>query len=162
MLANAARTSRPVAPGELTRDRLLQGLARCAGCGHTLKVVHRPCVGRRDASASYYCKNAAKEHHVEHRAFAVLPNVLDEFVDDRSPAQTRDRSEARRRRWAANRELEQAQAEEAEADADLVRRRRGLRQALDRQNCFSGGLAKRQQRVRRRACAELRSLSAAD
>src|SRR5438876_269650 len=56
--ANAARTTQPVPPGETTRGRLLLGLARCAGCGRTLKVVRRP---RADNTyvAAYYCKNAA-------------------------------------------------------------------------------------------------------
>lgn len=56
----ATRTTQPVPPGETTRDRLLTGLARCGGCGRTLKVVRRP---RSDGTyvASYYCKNAASD-----------------------------------------------------------------------------------------------------
>jgi DNA invertase Pin-like site-specific DNA recombinase len=56
----ASRTSRPVPPGETTADRILLGIARCAGCRHTLKVVRRP---RADGSyaIAYFCKNAASE-----------------------------------------------------------------------------------------------------
>lgn len=56
----ASRTVQAVPPGDTTRDRLLIGLARCAGCGKTLKTLRRP---RADGTyvVSYYCKNAAGE-----------------------------------------------------------------------------------------------------
>jgi DNA invertase Pin-like site-specific DNA recombinase len=54
------RTTQPIPAGDTTRDRLLLGLARCGGCGRTLKVVRRK---RVDGSHSiaYFCKNAASE-----------------------------------------------------------------------------------------------------
>jgi site-specific DNA recombinase len=59
---NAARTKQPIPPGDTTRDRILLGIAYCAGCGKTLKQVRRP---RRDGTyaVAYYCKNAASEPH---------------------------------------------------------------------------------------------------
>jgi DNA invertase Pin-like site-specific DNA recombinase len=73
----ASRTTQPVALGETTRDRLLVGVARCAGCGHTLRVVRRP---RADGSyvASYFCKNAATKGCLE-RAY-VHADELDAHV----------------------------------------------------------------------------------
>lgn len=77
--ANAARTTQPVPPGEATRDRILIGLARCAGCGRTLRHVRRPRVDGTYAIA-YYCKDAASQPCPE-RAF-VHADRLDEFVAD--------------------------------------------------------------------------------
>ena len=72
-----SRTTQPVASGETTKDRLLVGIARCAGCGHTLRVVRRP---RADGTyaVSYFCKNAATKACTE-RAF-VHADRLDEHV----------------------------------------------------------------------------------
>jgi len=61
--ANGARSARQYPPGEHTRDRLLIGLARCAGCGKTLKVKTR-----QGQPSAYYCHNAAKQP-CEARAF---------------------------------------------------------------------------------------------
>src|SRR5262249_677816 len=52
------RTGPP--PGETTQDRLLLGMARCAGCGKTLKVVRRK-QANGTFVVSYYCKDAASE-----------------------------------------------------------------------------------------------------
>jgi DNA invertase Pin-like site-specific DNA recombinase len=73
-----SRTVQPVPPGETTRDLLLPGLARCGGCGRTLKTVPR---SRADGSKvlSYYCKNAASEPCPE-RAY-VHTDDLDSFVE---------------------------------------------------------------------------------
>ncbi len=73
------RTATPAATGELTRDLVLQGIAVCAGCGHTLKVPSRK---RADGSRvlSYYCKNAASDSCPD-RAF-VHCDVLEEYVCD--------------------------------------------------------------------------------
>ena len=77
--AQASRTTQPVPPGDTTRGLLLLGIARCGGCGRTLKVVRRP---RADGShvAAYYCKNAASEPCVE-RAY-VHADDLDGFIED--------------------------------------------------------------------------------
>jgi DNA invertase Pin-like site-specific DNA recombinase len=73
----ASRTVQAVPAGDTTRDRLLLGLARCAGCGRTLKVVRAPRAGGRYV-VSYYCKNAAGEQCPE-RAY-VHADELDAFV----------------------------------------------------------------------------------
>jgi len=113
--ANAARTVQPVPPGDTTRDRLLLGRARCAGCGKTLKVVRRP---RADGSyvASYFCKNAASEP-CQDRAY-VHADDLDEFVSEwfASALETAPRMIDV---VSAARDLEQAQAGQAKAEAEL-------------------------------------------
>ena len=81
----AARTIREPAPGTLTANRLLQGIARCAGCGRTLKVLHRT---RADGRvASYYCKNAASEPCPD-RAY-VHCDELEKYVCERFSAALR-------------------------------------------------------------------------
>jgi hypothetical protein len=49
----AAHTPTPASKGALTADRLLQGLARCAGCGRTLRVLHRKRVDGTRVSAYF-------------------------------------------------------------------------------------------------------------
>jgi hypothetical protein len=73
----AMRTPTPAATGELTRDLVLQGIAVCAGCGHTLKVPSRK---RADGSRvlTYYCKNAAAEPCAD-RAY-VHCDVFEQYV----------------------------------------------------------------------------------
>ncbi len=74
-----AKTDRPIPPGEFSHDALVLGIARCHGCGHTLKIVRRM---RADGSAvvSYYCKNAASVACVS-RAFVHVP-ALDTLIED--------------------------------------------------------------------------------
>ena len=56
----AARTVQPTPPGDTTRDRLLVGLARCKGCGATLRAVRRKA---RDGTYvySYFCVDRGKK-----------------------------------------------------------------------------------------------------
>jgi DNA invertase Pin-like site-specific DNA recombinase len=113
--ANAARTVQPVPPGETTRDRLLVGLARCGGCGRTLKTVRRK---RADGShvAAYFCKDAASERCTE-RAY-VHADELDVFVGEWFAGALRDVPRIVDV-VAAGRELAQAQAEQAAAEGQL-------------------------------------------
>ena len=139
----AARTIREAAPGALTRDRLLQGLARCGGCGRTLKVIHRP--ARLDGTrvASYYCKDAATDAcpdrayvHCEdletfvvewfERALRKAPNVVDVV--------------------AAGAELEQAQGDLAAAEKQLAAFVENADVVTDAA-VFRRGVEARQQRV---------------
>jgi DNA invertase Pin-like site-specific DNA recombinase len=113
----ATRTRQAIPPGELTRDRLLRGLARCHGCGRTLKVVHRPRVDGSRVSA-YFCKDAAGDPCPE-RAY-VHADVLDEFVSGWFAAALR--SAPRMVDVVANeRELDQALQAQEKAQADLYR-----------------------------------------
>jgi DNA invertase Pin-like site-specific DNA recombinase len=115
--ANAARTKQPVPPGDTTRGRILLGLARCAGCGRTLKQVRRPRVDGTYAVA-YYCKNAASEP-CPSRAF-VHADCLDDFVA--SWFQDALRTTPRMVDVvAAERELEQAQQARDRAEAELTK-----------------------------------------
>jgi DNA invertase Pin-like site-specific DNA recombinase len=112
----ASRTVQPVPPGDTTRDLLLLGLARCAGCGRTLKVVRRPRVDGTYA-VSYYCKNAASESCPE-RAF-VHAAPLDSLVEGwfTEALKTVPRMLDVR---ATNQELEDAQADLSAAKAQLA------------------------------------------
>jgi DNA invertase Pin-like site-specific DNA recombinase len=113
--AQTGRRHQGPPPGETTRNRLLLGIARCAGCGKTLKVVRRK---RADGSfvVSYFCKNAASEPCPD-RAF-VHADELDAFV----AAWFEQAIESAPRMIdvvSAGRELEQAQAAQAEAEGQL-------------------------------------------
>jgi DNA invertase Pin-like site-specific DNA recombinase len=130
----ASRTTQPIPPGDTTRDRLLLGIARCSGCGHTLKVVRRQLV---DGSyvAAYFCKDAATAPCAE-RAY-VHAGELDTFVSEwftgalRSAprmvdvvAQARDLEDAQGAQEAAEAQL-RAFVENAQID-DAVLFQRGV------------------------------------
>jgi DNA invertase Pin-like site-specific DNA recombinase len=151
--ANAARTVQPVPPGDTTRDRLLIGLARCQGCGRTLKTVRRK---RADGSyvVSYFCKDAASEPCPE-RAY-VHADELDAFVAGWFAAALR-KVPRMVDVVAASRDLEKAQAEEAKAQADLNAYNEN-EDAVDRV-LFLRGIDARQSRVNE-ASERVRHLSA--
>lgn len=150
--AQAARTVQPVPPGDTTRDRLLLGLARCAGCGKTLKVVRRQRAGGSHVP-SYFCKNAASKPCPE-RAY-VHADELDAFVAEwfAGALETVPRMVDV---LAAGLELEQAQGEQAQAEADL----NAYVETADAMDAvlFRRGLEARQGRVTA-ACEHVRHLS---
>jgi len=139
--ANAARTVQPVPPGDTTRDRLLIGLARCAGCGKTLKTVRRR---RADGSfvTSYYCKDAASASCPE-RAF-VRAHELDAFIEQwfteaiRTVPRMVDVV-------SVGVELEKAQADQATAEEQLRRYVENV--VIDDATVFQRGVDARQRRV---------------
>lgn len=137
----ASRTSRPVAPGSTTASCLLLGLARCSGCGRTLKVVRRP---RADGShvAAYYCKDAASEPCPD-RAY-VHVDRLDDFVADwftQAIADVPRMVDV----VAQARDLEDAQRKHREAEAQLTAYVENA-SALDA-SLFQRGVDARQKRV---------------
>jgi DNA invertase Pin-like site-specific DNA recombinase len=140
-------------PGETTQDRLLLGIARCSGCGHTLKVVRRPRVDGTYA-VSYFCKNAASKPCPD-RAF-VHGEALDAYVADWFEAAL---TSAPRMIdvVSAGRELEQAQAEQAEAEEQLY----AYIENTDTRDkrLYQRGLAAREKRVDE-AREQVRQLSA--
>lgn len=139
--AQAGRTRTPAATGALTAERLLQGLARCAGCGRTLKIVHRQ---RSDGTrvSSYFCKNTASEECLS-RAY-VHADELDGFVADwfARALETAPRMVDVVR---AGRDLECAQTEQAAAEEQLYAYAESA-DAMDK-TLFQRGLAARQRRV---------------
>jgi hypothetical protein len=112
----ASRTPEAIPAGESTRGRLLIGLARCGGCGRTLKVVRRP---RADGSyvVAYYCKNAAADP-CPSRAY-VHADELDALLEDWFSTEIR---KVRRQVdvLAVGRELERAQSKLAAAERELA------------------------------------------
>lgn len=150
--ANAARTKQPVPPGDTTRERLLVGLARCAGCGRTLKVVRRK--QRGGHVSAYYCKDASSVPCTE-RAY-VHADDLDRFVAgwfERALGSAPRMIDA----VAAAHELEEAHGEQAAAEAELVAYVEAA-SALDAA-LFQRGLSARQARADG-ARAQVRELSA--
>jgi DNA invertase Pin-like site-specific DNA recombinase len=139
--ANVARTARPVPDGATTTGRLLKGLARCAGCGRTLKVVNRR---RADGALvpSYFCKDAASTPCPE-RAF-----VQAETLDVHVAAFFAEALKHERHLIdvvAAGRDLDEAQSETERLRADLhayVETASALDTAL-----FQRGLDARQMRL---------------
>ena len=137
--ANATRTRQPVPPGERTKDLLLPGLVRCAGCGRTLKVVDGDGAGGVRVPR-YYCKDAASQR-CAHRAL-VHAEPLDAFVAEWF-------SEALREVprmidvMAAAEELEQAHAERDRAERELEAYVENTPASLDA-TVYRRGLDKRQ------------------
>jgi DNA invertase Pin-like site-specific DNA recombinase len=139
--AQEGRTTQPVPEGETTKGLLLLGLARCAGCGRTLKAIRRK---RADGSyvGSYYCKNAASEL-CTNRAY-VHADELDAYIG----AWFTDALKTAPRMIdvvSAGRELEAAQGEQAQAEAQLAAYVENA-DALDA-TLFQRGLASRQRRL---------------
>jgi site-specific DNA recombinase len=139
--AQAGRVRRGAPPGETTKDRLLLGIARCAGCGKSLKVVRRK---RADGSflPAYFCKDAASERCPD-RAY-VRAAELDAFVADWFE-RALDSAPRMIDVVSAGRELEQAQAEQIEAEAQLHAYIENA-DTLDK-TLFQRGLSARQRRV---------------
>jgi site-specific DNA recombinase len=138
---NASRTKQPIPPGDTTRERLLLGLAHCAGCGHTLKVVQRR---RADDSCvpAYYCKDAANDACPE-RAY-VHAKDLDAYISEWF-------ADALRRTprlvdvVAVARELEEVQKSQRDAEAQLNKYVENTR--IDDPVLFQRGLTSRQKRL---------------
>jgi DNA invertase Pin-like site-specific DNA recombinase len=112
---NQARTTRSVPAGETTKDRLLVGLARCAGCGATLKVTRRKNRRGEQEPDAYYCRDASKTRCTA-RAF-VHCDVLDAYVTEWFEGQLATRPEMLDA-VAATQELDEALADEEEAKQD--------------------------------------------
>lgn len=139
--AHSSRTTRSVPDGATTSGRLLKGIARCAGCGRTLKVVNRT---RADGTRvpAYFCKNAASNPCPD-RAF-VRADALDTHIETwfaTALATTPRMIDV----VAAARDLEDAQMEQASAEDELyafVESASALDSAL-----FQRGVDARQARV---------------
>jgi DNA invertase Pin-like site-specific DNA recombinase len=114
--ANAPRSTRPTPTGETTRDRLLIGLARCAGCGATLKVTRRTNRRGEPLPDAYYCRDLSKAR-CPSRAF-VHCEILDQHVAAWFEQQLVT-NPAMIDAVAATQELDEALADEAEAQEDL-------------------------------------------
>jgi DNA invertase Pin-like site-specific DNA recombinase len=137
----ASRTTQPVATGELTQERLLVGIATCAHCGHTLKVLHR---ARADGSRNtgYYCKGTSAGSCPKPRPW-VRADDLDAFVCEWFERALR----------TVPRMVDAVRAgqELAEAQAEHERLRRDLEQfvtvVIEDAAVFQRGLDVRQERV---------------
>lgn len=139
-IVQGMRTTKPVAIGDTTKDRLLIGVARCGGCGKTLKVVRRK---RADGTyaVSYFCKNAAMKP-CPSRAF-IHAEALEDFV----AGWFEDALRATPRMVDAV----EAGVELQEAQAALEKLRRDLEMyvgmLIDNPAVFQRGLTVRQERV---------------
>jgi hypothetical protein len=77
--AQAARSVLPTPKNALASRALLKGLARCAGCGHTLKITgtHLAAVGR---VPTYYCHGRYAKGLCPARA-TIISTKLDPYVE---------------------------------------------------------------------------------
>ncbi len=139
--AQAGRRRQGPPPSDTNNDRLLLGIARCGGCGKTLKVVRRKRADGTSAVA-YFCKNAASVACPD-RAF-VRVEALDDFVGEwfAGALETAPRLVDV---VSAGRELDRAQAEQAEAEEQLTAYVENA-DTLDKL-LFQRGLSARQARV---------------
>lgn len=142
-LFEAARITPPATrpTGETTADRLLIGVARCAGCGNTLKTVRR---ARKDGThaVAYYCKNTSADQCPD-RAFAPAAQ-LDALVAGWFEAALANEPRLVEA-VEAGEELDAARRELADAEAELaafVTAASALDAAL-----FQAGINARQSRV---------------
>lgn len=145
--AHAGRRRQSVSSGETTKHLVLLGLARCAGCGRTVKAKRR---NRADGTyvQSYFCNDVASEPCSD-RAY-VHADALDAFVAEWFEAELRATPRMIDAVAAAH-DLEQAEAELEAADAEL-RAFVTLSSALERA-VFLDGAQTRQERVEAaRAC----------
>jgi DNA invertase Pin-like site-specific DNA recombinase len=140
--AQAGRKTQARASGNTTAHLVLPGLARCAGCGRTLKALRRP---RADGSfvQAYFCKNAHKGGDCAARAY-VHADELEGYVLARFERELRATPRHLDAVEAAH-GLEQAEAELHEAEAEL-RAFLELASALER-TAFLTAATARQERV---------------
>jgi site-specific DNA recombinase len=151
--AQAGRRHQAMPPGETTKHLVLLGLARCAGCGRTLKAPRRP---RADGTfvQAYFCKNAASDP-CPCRAY-VHCDDLEAFVLGAFERELRTTPRALDA-LASTHDLEQAEAELEEEERDFhefLKFAKGIEQ-----NAFLAAVQARQERVDA-ARARVRELSA--
>ena len=117
--AQAGRTLlRPVHDGSIASKALLGGLARCAGCGHTLKVTGNGRPGQR--FPVYYCIGRYAKGMCPARA-SIRASYLDEFVEEHVLAALEAEDGLLAQAVESSQAIEQAAraVEEAEHELDL-------------------------------------------
>jgi site-specific DNA recombinase len=150
-VAQVARSYRVPNGDPRSNSALLLGIARCAGCGHTLKVV----LGHA-GRLRYYCKSASYSEPCNARAL-VRADELDPFVAERFLDEFKARLRAPTA-VKASAELEAAEAEARQAD-EALRIYVTTAEAIVDADVFRQGLEARQSQLEaaREHAATLRS-----
>src|SRR5262249_34963639 len=138
---NAAQVAKPVrqsAPKAHSANSLLMGLARCAGCGHTLKIVTG-----HGGKLRYYCKGPYTTGPCPARCL-IRVDELDPWVENWFLDQIRDNVRVRSAGKAKAKTAKAQQAvEAAEQELDAFVR---LSSALDAK-LFRAGIEERQRKL---------------
>jgi site-specific DNA recombinase len=158
--AQAGRTLlKPAHDGSIASQALLGGLARCAGCGHTLKVTGNGKPGQR--FAVYYCVGRYAKGMCPARA-SIRASYLDQYVEDQVLDALRSEDGLLAQAVEASEQIEEAARalEEAEHELDLYVGNPRLLSILG-ETRFVEGVEARQQALdeARRLLAELRAHS---
>jgi hypothetical protein len=119
---DAAQTARSVLPTPktaLASEALLKGLARCAGCGHTLKITgsYLASAGRR--VPHYYCHGRYAKGLCPSRA-TIISTKLDPYVEQTVLAALRKEGGPLAQAMAASDQVEAAQRAVDEAEHELA------------------------------------------
>jgi DNA invertase Pin-like site-specific DNA recombinase len=117
--AQAARSVLPTPKTALASLALLKGLARCAGCGHTLKITgtYLSSAGRR--VPSYYCHGRYATGLCPARA-TIISTKLDPYVETIVVAALRNEGGPLAEAAAASDQLEAVRREVDEAEHELA------------------------------------------
>jgi hypothetical protein len=158
---DAAAQSRSVfraRDGSIASQALLGGLARCAGCGHTLKITGGGPAGNR--YATYYCTKRYARGACSEPA-TIRASYLDEYVESRVLAALASETGLIAQAVESSQQIDEAVRGLAEAEHELE-----LYLATDListvgQEAFVRGVSVRQQRIdeQRQALAALRANS---
>jgi hypothetical protein len=144
--AQGSRTQLQPRQGSVASLALLGGLARCAGCGHTLKIAGS--IGKRTAERYpvYYCVGRYGKGPCLSRA-TIRASYLDDYVEERVLAALQAADGFLAQAVRADAELEQAQRELETADHELALYLQTDLIAVVGQEAFIQGVRTRQQRV---------------
>lgn len=140
----------------LSSEALLKGIARCAGCGHTLKISGSfdKKAGRR--LANYYCVGRYAKGHCPARA-SITAAKLDPYVEETVLAALRAEGGPLAQAVEASAQIEEAARRVAEAEHELDLYLSSELVSVIGQERFLQGLDVRQQRLEQ-ARAELNQL----
>src|SRR5215216_948792 len=141
--------------GSLAAQAMLGGLARCAGCGHTLKITGN--TERKTATRYpvYYCTGHYAKGHCPARA-SVRASVLDTYVEERVLTALKDEDGLLAQAVEASEQIEATvrAVEEAEHEVDLFVNSPKLLSLLGEEKFLEGV------EVRQRALDEARTILA--
>jgi site-specific DNA recombinase len=104
--------------GSLAAQAMLGGLARCAGCGHTLKITGNTRKATGDRYPTYYCIGRYASGPCPARA-NVNASELDRHVEERVLEALRQEGGPIAQAVAASEQIERASGEVAEAEHEL-------------------------------------------
>jgi site-specific DNA recombinase len=131
--------------GSVSSQALLGGLARCAGCGFTLKIA-----GNKDSAGEsfpvYYCKGRSSKGMCPERA-TVRARYLDEYVEQQVLAALGDADGLLAQAVHASEQIDEAQRQVAAAEHELVLFLETDLVSTIGQLAFQQGVKKRQERL---------------